>query len=209
MEQIFRQQEYSQWLTELKQNIRKSQIKAAVAVNTELIRLYWDLGKQIVERQESAQWGSGFIEQLSKDLRTEFPDIKGLSSVNLRRCKRFYLFYNPDSEIWSQVVTKLADSSIFEIPWGHHIIILSKIQSPQEALFYIHKTIDNGWSRSILEYHIEKICMLNKEKRSITLPLLFRNHKANWLTNCSKIPIISIFSNCQKKLWKGISKQVW
>ena len=157
MEQYLKlQQDYRQWLTELKENIRKSQIKAAIAVNSELIHLYWSLGEQIVEKQQNAQWGSGFIEQLSKDLQAEFPDIKGLSAVNLRRCKRFYLFYNQENTIWSQLVTKLSDSTIFEIPWGHHILLLSKIGSPQEALFYIHKTIENGWSRSILEYHIEK-----------------------------------------------------
>ena len=109
-----------------------------------------------MEKQQNAQWGSGFIEQLSKDLQAEFPDIKGLSAVNLRRCKRFYLFYNQENTIWSQLVTKLSDSTIFEIPWGHHILLLSKIGSSQEALFYIHKTFENGWSRSILEYHIEK-----------------------------------------------------
>ncbi len=174
MEQIFRQQEYRQWLTELKQNIRKSQIKAAVAVNTELIRLYWDLGKQIVERQESTQWGSGFIEQLSKDLQEEFVDIKGLSVSNLRRCKQFYLFYHQTISIRAQLVRELSDLSIFEIPWGHHLLLLGKIKSPQEALFYIHKTIDNGWSRSILEYHIEKNLYAQQGKAinnfAVTLP---------------------------------------
>lgn len=107
MEQYLKlQQDYRQWLTELKENIRKSQIKAAIAVNSELIHLYWSLGEQIVEKQQNAQWGSGFIEQLSKDLQAEFPDIKGLSAVNLRRCKRFYLFYNQENTIWSQLVTK-------------------------------------------------------------------------------------------------------
>lgn len=160
------QQDYRQWLTELKENIRKSQIKAAIAVNSELIHLYWNLGEQIAEKQQNAQWGSGFIEQLSKDLQAEFPDIKGLSSVNLRRCKRFYLFYNQENTIWSQVVTKLADPSIYEIPWGHHILLLSKIESQEEALFYIHKTVENGWSRSILEYHIEKD-LFHKQGKSI------------------------------------------
>lgn len=150
------QQDYRQWLTELKENIRKSQIKAAIAVNSELIHLYWSLGEQIVEKQQKTQWGSGFIEQLSKDLQAEFPDIKGLSVSNLRRCKQLYLFYNQQDTIHAQVVREFNNTCLFDIPWGHHLLILGRIKSPQEALFYIHKTIENGWSRSILEYHIEK-----------------------------------------------------
>lgn len=84
-QQLSQQQAYRQWLTALKSNIRLSQVKAAVAVNSELIRLYWSLGQEIVEKQEKAQWGSRFIEQLSKDLQAEFPDISGLSASNLRR----------------------------------------------------------------------------------------------------------------------------
>lgn len=174
MEQIYRQQEYRQWLTELKQNIRKSQIKAAVAINTELIRLYWDLGKQIVEKQENAQWGSGFIEQLSKDLNAEFPEIKGLSARNLWKCKKLYQFYHQEFTILPQVVAELDDSPLFKIPWGHHDVILNKIKSPEEALFYIHKTIENGWSRSILVYHIEKNLYAQQGKAinnfAVTLP---------------------------------------
>lgn len=157
MEQLYGlQEDYRQWLAELKSKIRFSQIKAAVAVNSELIRLYWNLGQQIVEKQENAQWGSGFIERLSKDLQMEFPDISGLSVSNLRRCRQFYLFYNQEDKIHAQLVRELDDNSLFNIPWGHHTFIIGRIKSPQEALFYIHKTIENGWSRAILEYHIEK-----------------------------------------------------
>ena len=156
MEQLSNQQDYRLWLTELKANIRKSQIKAAIAVNSELIRLYWNLGEQIVEKQQASQWGSGFIEQLSKDLQVEFPDIKGLSASNLRRCKQFYLFYCQVNPICAQVVRELEASFLFEIPWGHHVLLLGRIKFLKEALFYIHKTVENGWSRAILEYHIEK-----------------------------------------------------
>lgn len=159
-------QDYRQWLTELKENIRKSQIKAAIAVNSELIHLYWNLGEQIAEKQQNAQWGSGFIEQLSKDLQAEFPDIKGFSSRNLWKCKKLYQFYSQELTILPQVVAELEDSPLFKIPWGHHDVILNKIKSPQEALFYIHKTVENGWSRSILEYHIEKD-LFHKQGKSI------------------------------------------
>ena len=155
MEQLYGlQEDYRQWLTELKSKIRFSQIKAAVAVNSELIHLYWKLGQQIVEKQENTQWGSGFIERLSKDLQMEFPDIGGFSYRNLRRCKQLYLFYNQGNTIRPHLVAKLEDDSLFQIPWGHHGLIMERIKVVQEALFYIHKTIENGWSRAILEYHI-------------------------------------------------------
>ncbi|MEY8487792.1 DUF1016 N-terminal domain-containing protein [uncultured Parabacteroides sp.] len=166
MEHLSNQQDYRLWLTELKANIRKSQIKAAIAVNSELIRLYWNLGEQIVEKQRASLWGSGFIEQLSKDLQAEFPDIKGLSARNLWKCKRFYLFYSQEHTILPQVVAELYDSPLFEVPWGHHDLILTRVKAPKEALFYIHKTIENGWSRAILEYHIEKD-LFNQQGKSI------------------------------------------
>ena len=166
MEHLSNQQDYRLWLTELKANIRKSQIKAAIAVNSELIRLYWNLGEQIVEKQRASLWGSGFIEQLSKDLQAEFPDIKGLSARNLWKCKRFYLFYSQEHTILPQVVAELYDSPLFEVPWGHHDLILTRVKAPKEALFYIHKTIENGWSPAILEYHIEKD-LFNQQGKSI------------------------------------------
>ena len=125
MEQYLKlQQDYRQWLTELKENIRKSQIKAAIAVNSELIHLYWSLGEQIVEKQQNAQWGSGFIEQLSKDLQAEFPDIKGLSAVNLRRCKRFYLFYNQSCNV---CFTNIRTCTGYKYPFSHCILLFSCI----------------------------------------------------------------------------------
>ena len=102
--------DYKQWLTDLKSRIRQSQIKAAVKVNTELLRLYWDLGRDIVARQMDAVWGSGFFEQLSNDLRSEFPDMNGFSSTNLKYCKRFYLFYAQDGSIRQQLVGELMSS---------------------------------------------------------------------------------------------------
>ncbi len=84
--------EYKQWLSELKRQIRRSQIKAAIKVNTELLRLYWNLGREISERQLDSTWGSGFFNTLSRDLKAEFPEMQGFSSRNLRYCKDFYLF---------------------------------------------------------------------------------------------------------------------
>ena len=94
--------DYKQWLGELKTRIYSSQLKAAVKVNTELLRLYWDLGKDIVVRQMDSSWGSGFFEQLSNDLKNEFPHLHGFSVTNLKYIKRFYLFYSQDEQIRHQ-----------------------------------------------------------------------------------------------------------
>jgi len=173
--------EYKQWLIDLKKRIRQSQIKAAVKVNTELLHLYWDLGHDIVMRQMETTWGSKILERLSKDLLLEFPEMKGFSSTNLKYCKRFYQFYmqeisicqqvaaeisqqvvdqlqvieNKDNIIGQQLVDQLESHPIFQIPWGHHIQIFSKCQSIKEALFYVQKTIQNGWSRAVLMNFLE------------------------------------------------------
>ena len=85
--------DYKNWLIELKKNIRQVQIKASLAVNRHVIQFYWELGRDIVDKQENAKWGSGFIDQLSKDLKLEFPEMGGFSFSNLKYCRQFYLFY--------------------------------------------------------------------------------------------------------------------
>jgi predicted nuclease of restriction endonuclease-like (RecB) superfamily len=169
-------EEYKEWLVELKTRIRQSQIKAAVRVNEELLRLYWSMGQDIVTRQMEAAWGSGFFENLSKDLRSEFPYMDGFSPTNLKYIKRFYLFYsqvivnrhqlgdqipqqlvaesksakNKNVTIRHQVGDEFETHPIFRIPWRHHVEIFTKCESVPEALFYVQKTIENGWSRAVL-----------------------------------------------------------
>ena len=103
--------EFKQWLVDLKTRIRQSQIKAAIKVNDELLRLYWDLGHDIVVRQMDAVWGSGFFAQLSKELKAEFPDMQGFSKSNLYNMKQFYLFYSQDNIILQQLVAKLENEN--------------------------------------------------------------------------------------------------
>lgn len=151
--------EYKNWLIELKKNIRQVQIKASLAVNHHLIHLYWDLGKQIVEKQEYAKWGSGFIDQLSKDLKTDFPDIGGFSRTNIFSMRKFYLFYNQIVTIVPQVGGQIDSSLIptycLEIPWKHNVLITEKTKNLEEAIFYVQQTIENNWSRAVLEMQIE------------------------------------------------------
>ena len=117
--------EYKQWIKEIKSYIRRQQIKAAVKVNTELLKVYWRLGSDIATHKADAQWGSKFYELLSSDLKSEFPDMKGFSITNLRNCKRFYELYSQSDIIRHQLGAEL-ESPIFSIPWRHHTEIIAK-----------------------------------------------------------------------------------
>lgn len=134
------------WIAEVKKLIRKCQLKASVRVNTELLTLYWNLGREIVEKQAEAVWGTGFYKTMSASLKDEFPDMEGFSVTNLKYMKKFYLFYSSPNR--QQLVDDL--EKICSIPWGHHILIFTKCKNTDEAMFYIGKTIENGWSRAVL-----------------------------------------------------------
>ena len=153
MKDVINITDYKDWLQNLKGKIQQSQIKAAIQVNSELLRLYWQIGKDIVEKQAQAKWGDGFLQTLSADLCKEFPTMKGFSYRNLKSIRQWYLFYNQLDIIRKQVVSQL-EVSLFSIPWGHHIMIMQRCKDTQEALFYVYKTIENHWSRSVLEHQI-------------------------------------------------------
>ena len=148
--------EYKKFLVELKEKVKNSQLKAAVKVNYELLNLYWELGKKITEKQKEYSWGDSFISNLSNDLKKEFPDMKGFSVQNLKNIRYWYLFY-AEYLIGLQPVSQLKkiENKIKSIPWGHNQRIMYKCKSVREAIFYVEKTIENGWSRTILEYQID------------------------------------------------------
>jgi predicted nuclease of restriction endonuclease-like (RecB) superfamily len=162
-------EEYSTWLKELKNKVRIVQIKTAVKVNSEMLRFYWELGADIINKQETAKWGDGFIARLSRDMMTEFPEMKGFSLSNLKYIKQWYLFYNRDNVISQQVV-----GQITQIPWGHNIAIIAKCTNITEALYYVQNTQLNNWSRSVLVHQIESGLYRRKGKSitnfSATLP---------------------------------------
>lgn len=163
-------EDYKNWILDLKKKIQSTQLKAALSVNSVLIEFYWEIGKSISEKENI--WGSKLIEQTSKDLKSEFPKMKGLSKTNLKYCKRFYEFYTlHQKEIGQQLVDQLKLDSIskikkrlFLVPWGHNIIILSKSKNIEEALFYIIETIENNWSRDTLDMQIEYDLFARKGK---------------------------------------------
>ena len=160
-------QEYKIWLESLKNKFRSSQIKASIKVNTTLLEFYWDLGGQIVQKQEEHKRRSGFLEKLSHDLSAEFPDVKGFSYRNIRFIRQWYIFWQQDAakidnENWQQLVAIL-----FQIPWGHHQIILNKIKNIDEAIYYVQNTMLNGISRSVLVHQIESN-LYEREGKAIT-----------------------------------------
>ena len=166
MKDIINITDYKDWLQNLKGKIQQSQIKAAIQVNGELLRLYWQIGKDIVEKQAQAKWGDGFLQTLSADLCKEFPTMKGFSYRNLKSIRQWYLFYNQLDIIGKQLVSQL-EVSLFSIPWGHHIMIMQRCKNTQEALFYVHKTIENHWSRSVLEHQIA-LNLYTRQGKAIT-----------------------------------------
>jgi len=138
---------YGEFLKSLKDRIRQSQIRAALSVNSELIRLYWQIGQEILMRQQQEGWGAKVIERLAQDLKQEFPDMKGFSARNLLYMRAFAEAY-PDEQIVQQVVAL--------IPWGHNVRILDAVKTPEERMWYIRQTIEYGWSRNILVHQIDR-----------------------------------------------------
>jgi predicted nuclease of restriction endonuclease-like (RecB) superfamily len=167
-------EDYHNWLKNLKNQFRQTQLKAATAVNTNLLSFYWKLGEDIVEKQKSTSWGDGFIKQLSQDLSSEFDDVGGFSHRNLKCVRQWYLYWNQDNIIGQQAVAQLERtafsisptllSQITSIPWGHNLVIMSKCKNHNEAIFYIQKTIEFGWSRTILTHQIEGGLFLREGK---------------------------------------------
>ena len=170
-------QEYTQWLGEVKTRYRNAQIKAAYKVHVEQLVFNWQMGRDLVLRKAEERWGAGVVEQISLDLQAAFPEAKGFSVTNLWYMKQWYLFYSQYSEKLHQVGGELQRHEnqpniklqqlagefanqhiplvLLYIPWGHHIEILAKCKTFDEALFYIIHTASEGWSRSIILNNIK------------------------------------------------------
>ena len=142
---IINSADYVSLFNDIKKDIQTSRIKAHLSVNRELVMLYWKIGHSILSKQKKLGWGSGVIEELSKDLKLEFPSNKGFSRQNLAYMRQFASEYGKDS-----IIQQL----VGEIPWGHNIEIFTKIKNQEIRQWYIEKTIENGWSRSVLVMNI-------------------------------------------------------
>ncbi|MBQ6079534.1 MAG: DUF1016 family protein [Muribaculaceae bacterium] len=150
--------DYSQWIKELSRRYRRSQIKAAVKVNEEVLRFYWELGKDIVERDAENHYGSKFYTTLSRDLKAEIQNASGLSERNLRYTKRFYLLYNKVVNILQQdvansdeLILQQVAAKMFMLPWGHHLILMDRFSNnPEKVWYYVCESVNHGWSRNML-----------------------------------------------------------
>ncbi|WP_288886465.1 YhcG family protein [uncultured Eubacterium sp.] len=163
---IKKNETYKQWITEISENFRKSQLKAAVKVNESMLQFYWLLGKEMDEMKENFKWGSHFYDQISKDLADSLPEVKSFSPRNLLFMSQFYRLF-PNAIITKQDVSQMDNEKVkiakqavsqiekyqcvFMIPWGHIIQIINKCSDNSEkALFYVNRTVENNWSRNVL-----------------------------------------------------------
>jgi predicted nuclease of restriction endonuclease-like (RecB) superfamily len=135
--------DYAAFLTDLKTRIRAARTKAALAVNRELVLLYWQIGQGILERQRVARWGDQVLERLSTDLRAEFPDMQGFSRTNLKYMRMFAAAH-----------PEFGQQPVDQLPWGHNVVLLSKLKDDRQREWYIRACIQNGWSRAVLEAQI-------------------------------------------------------
>lgn len=169
-------QNYSLWIQDLSKRYRRSQIKASIKVNGEMLKFYWSLGRDIVAMKAESRWGSKFFKNLSKDLKEANQKATCFSEGNLKYMKNFYCMYQPYFEIGQQVADQFQNGKntqqlveqnsknkfgqqvadqiwkdITSTPWGHHMLLIDKfLSNPEKALFYIHQTVENGWSRNML-----------------------------------------------------------
>lgn len=145
--------QYREWISEVSKRFHQSQIKAAVKVNDEMLRFYWQLGKELHDRKDKFSYGQSFYKTISRDLRRELPDVKSFSETNLRYMQKFAELYSKISNL-PQVGEDFRSEEIeplFAIPWGHHKIIIDKCNgNPKKALFFVNQVIQNNWSRAVL-----------------------------------------------------------
>lgn len=160
---------YTSILNDVKNRIRKAQIKASLSANTEMISMYFDIGKIIYDLQNKGKWGDGIIPKLSRDIISDLPDIKGFSERNINFMLQFFKEYNSESEIMKQPVSKLDEikNLALQIPWGHNVVLIQKIKDLNIRNWYMQETIKNGWGRDILSLMI-KSNLFERQGKSVS-----------------------------------------
>ena len=170
---IISDKEYIQMLEKIKQSYQDGQLKAAVSVNSEMLRFYYSLGEEIISLKAESRWGSGFYKKLSSDLQKEIPNVKGLSVTNLKYMKKFYEMYSPLNRPQLVDDLRISQSSgnfdkIFSIPWGHQRYIMDRCEGDlNKAFFFISKTLENSWSRAVL-LNLLDTDLFNRQGKVIT-----------------------------------------
>jgi len=186
------QPEYPAFLAVLKERILQSRSLAAIAVNRELVALYWDIGQGIAEKQRFSGWGDSVVERLAGDLRSEFPDMQGFSIMNVWRMRQLYLIHTAE-DFLSQAVRELGISRsekeklsqavrdlVTSVPWGHHVNVLAKVTDPAARIYYLRATIQFGWSRNVLLNQIKAGAYERAvvEKKTNNFPLVLPEYLA-------------------------------
>ena len=179
---------YVEWVSDVKKRFRRCQIKATIRVNTTMLEFYWSIGRDLVAMRAEERWGAGVVKQFALDMRQAFPDITGFSLTNIKYMKQWYLFYSERFAKSHQVGGSLTitekshqvggqlemPEALGQIPWKHHVYIVSKCRTLEEAFFYIDKIAAEGWSRSFLEHQLNSNLYENRGSAitnfDVTLP---------------------------------------
>lgn len=231
-DRVILDKEYRDWIGQLSNRYRTAQIKAAIAVNSEMLRFYWELGRDIVAMQSENKYGSRFFETLSRDLKETIPEAKGFSVRNLKYIRSFYQMY---VSIWPQVEAKfskqnrlqvganlpqvmgISENSIrhqvgddlFSIPWGHHKLFIDKyFNEPETALFYVRETVKHGWSRSILEHMLDSKLHLRQGAAITNFKSQLPKVTSELAQEITKDPYIFDFSNITEPYQERELKEV-
>jgi len=149
---------YGQLLVELKHRIQTAQLRASLAVNRELVLLYWQIGRDILSRQERESWGAKVIDRLAADLKSAFPDMRGFSPRNLKYMRAF-------AQAWQE--ESIVQQLVAQIPWGHNVRILDYVKEPAAREWYVRAALQHGWSRDVLVHQIES-GLHNRQGRAVT-----------------------------------------
>lgn len=223
--------EYRSIVAELKEKIRSARSQAAFTVNRQLLTLYWEIGQTISQQEKSEGWGAKVVETLSKDLSTEFPDLKGLSPRNLRYMRDFAVAY-PQFGIVQAPLAKLHDSpakpaklpilqpsvaklgitaklqppvarlyaSVALLPWAHNVVLLEKVKDIEQRIFYAQKTLEHGWSRDVLSYHIKTNLYKRQGKALTNFETTLPQHQSALAKETLKNPYIFDFLSISEEM---------
>lgn len=195
---------YATLLADIKQRVRRAQVRAMLAVNAELIRLYWDIGRVIDERQQQEGWGAGVIPRLARDLHNDLPEEKGFSERNIKQMLAFYREYaqlsfvqQPAAQIETgpkvpQAAALFTAELILALPWTHHAILMAKVKDPATRHWYMQAALEHGWSRSILVMQIETAAHQRQGRAASNFALRLPKPESDLVQQTLKAPYVVI-----------------
>ncbi len=180
---------YQTWLKEIKQTIAQAQQRAVLTVNRQLLVLYWQIGQSILQQQSAQGWGAKVIEQVAKDLKTAFPHLKGFSRANLMYMRSF-------AEAWPDFEQdEIVQQAVGQLPWGHNLVLLSKVKERERRIQYAQKAQQHGWSRAVLTHQIESQALERSGELSHNFSQTLPKHNSDLATQSFKDPYLFDFLN--------------